>query len=253
MSYVDVLREQIEEQLRSGRRGLAWIDANGPGIIREAMNLYLKTILHLPIPGSLTDRLADAAISRLHEATAELEKALKQAEAGIAFVGSPDRLREASTLIGDKVVAPSRDLAGTVTLGRLPSTLSSNWEDGEASEAYEHAVDGRSEAVTAIATYAEPISSALDDLADAIENFYLSLLAAVVGIVVAILGAVEAILSLAGVVTSPAAIVGAVAALLGGVTAAIALYQLFVTGEQTQRSISGSLSAHIPEWPRALA
>jgi len=253
VSYVDTIRDQIEEQLKSGKDGLDWIDKNGPGIIRTVMNVYLDTILHLPIPGFISDKFADEAISKLHEGTAELRKALDQAERGIAYVGSPDRLRQAASLIGDKVVTPSRELATTVTLGKLPSTLSSNWDDGEASEGYVHAVDGRDDAVTAIATYADPISSALGDMADAIENFYLSLLAAVVGIVVVIVSVVELIITLAGVVTAPAAIVGVIGTLLGGVTAAIALFQLFVTAEQTQRSISGSLSGAIPEWPRALA
>jgi uncharacterized protein YukE len=253
VSYVDTIRDQIEEQLKSGKEGLDWIDKNGPGIIRTVMNVYLDTILHLPVPGFITDRFANEAIEKLHEATAEIRKSLDHAEKAIAYVGSPDRLRAAASAIGDKVVTPARDLAPTVTLGKLPSTLTSNWNDGDASEGYVHAVDGRNDAVTGIVTYADPISSALDDLADAIENFYLALLAAIVGIVTVIVSVVELIITLAGVVTAPAAIVGVIGTLLGGVTAAIALFQLFVTGEQTQRSISSSLSGAIPEWPRALA
>ncbi len=253
MSYVDWIREQIVEQLKTGKEGLDWIDANGPEMIRTAMNIYLDTILHLPIPGAFTDRFADEAIAKLQEGTAEIRKALSEAEKAIAYVGSPDRLRAAATAIGDQVIAPSRELAPTLVLGKLPSTSSSNWNDGEASEAYVRAVDGRADAVTKVDTYANPISSALDDLADAIENHYLAVLGAIAGSVVAILGIVEAIIACVGVVTIPAAVIGIISAVVGAVGAAIGFYQVFVTAEQNARSITGDLSGEIPAWPRVLA
>ncbi|UAJ78284.1 hypothetical protein IT072_13550 [Leifsonia sp. ZF2019] len=253
MSYVDFIRDQIVQQLKSGKDGLDWIDQNGPAIIRTAMNVYLDTVLRLPIPGAITDRFADEAIAKLHEATAEIRSALEDAEKGIAYVGSPDRLRAAATAIGDKVIAPSRQLAPQLVLGKLPSTSSANWNDGEASEGYVRAVDGRQEAVVAVDTYANPISSALGDLADAIENYYLAVLAAVVGTVTAILGVVEAIIACVGVVTVPAAVIGIIQAVLGGVAAAIGFYQVFIGAEQSARSITGNLSGTIPAWPRVLA
>jgi hypothetical protein len=253
MSYVDVIRDQIVEQLESGKKGLDWIDSNGPAIIRTALNMYLDTVLHLPVPGFITDRFADEAIEKMHEATKEIRKSLEEAERQIAYVGSPDRLRAAASAIGDKVVTPARELASGVVLGKLASTSPSNWSDGEASGNYVRAVDGRNDAVTAIDTYANPISSALDDLADAIENYYLALLAAVVGVCTFILSMVETILSLVGVITAPAAIIGVVGMLLGGITAGIAIFQLAVTAEQNARSITGGLSGDVPEWPRVLA
>lgn len=253
MSYVDALRDQIEEQLKSGKDGLDWIDKNAPAIIRTALNVYLATIVHLPIPGFVVDRFADEAITKLHEGTAEIRKALDEAEKAIAFVGSPDRLREAATVIGDAIVTPARDLASGIVLGKLPSTSTSNWDDGEASEGYVRAIDGRDAAVTGIDTYASPISSALDELADAIESYYLSLLLAVLGVVSVVLSLVEAILALVGVVTAPAAIVGLIGVVVGGITAGVNIYQVIVTAEQNARSITGALSGKIPEWPRVLA
>jgi hypothetical protein len=252
MSYVDTIRDQITAQIEEGLRNLDWIDREGPGIIRTALNIYFATVLHLPIPG-LSNPFADEAIEHLHRGVSELRRQLKYSKLLVAYVGSPDTLRNVSVTIETKATDAARELAGTVTLGKLPSTLDSNWSDGEASEGYEHAVDGRSAAVEDISVYSTLICTALDDLADWIETYYLALLAAVVGLVVAIAGIVEIVLTLLGVVTAPLAVVGAIMAIGGAIAAGIGIFQLVVTGEQTTRSIAQNLGTNIPDWPRSLA
>lgn len=252
MSYVDVLKDEIEANLRAAEKDLAWLDANAPTIIRTALNAYLDTIAPLAGAVASLSGLEDQLIERVRAAIEDARRGIAYTEKLVEFLGSPDTLRAAADAISHKIIAPARDLAPDVSPSRVRSALDEYWKDGDASRAYQQAVTGRQDAVEQVVTYAQPLATALGDLADEIENFYVALAAAVVGLVAAIGGAVEIILTLVGVVTAPAAILGAVVAAMGIVSAVIGVFNLVIVTQQAITHVTGNLSEHVPAWPKAL-
>ena len=250
MSYVDILQEQIQEALKEANESLDWLEKNGPDLIHKGCRVIVRSGRdENALYDWLADQMALGPSGQLLLTIIDCRKAIKQASDATANAGSPDTLRDAASTIDSKVVAAARELSFTVTLGRLPSTLDSNWKDGDASENYEHAVNDRDDAVRQVATYATPISTALKDIADEIENFYADLFIACVGFATAMAGAIAAIVTLP---TGAGSIAGVLAAILGLLTAAMPILRLMLSTEQTFNTIHDNLSGEITAWPKTL-
>lgn len=246
VSYVDDLRDNIEDALKKADDSLDWITGNAPGIIRAGAEVYFSTVLHLP-PG-FSNQLADPIISRIENAARDARNGVADIRAVTEHVGSPDRLRAATKTL-DGIGRSADTLSGDVILSNLDSTYTNNWDDGDASQRYAHAFDGRRDEIERIPSYVKNVSSGLGDLADEIETYYEHLLAAVIGLVGALVSLAAAIALLETVV---GAILGLVAAIIGVVTAGVNICELVLETSQSMSSISDEINIKSIKWQAAL-
>jgi hypothetical protein len=257
MSYVDVLREQIVNQLDDAEVRVNDAIRVAPGLIRRAVeaaaNHYLGTIAVL-IPDQAIDWLAEqittAAISALQDCLVRIA-VLREAA---AYLGSPDELRAVAEKLGDiGGFASAMDINKDALDGLM------SWDDGEPTRRYEVAIENQIDDLAKIAPAMSSIKDVLRTHADDIENYYLQLLALVTGAVAAILGVVTAILSLiAGALTFAsgagpvigiiAAALSLVGAMIGVVVSGIAAVQLFVTSTQGAANKLDALQIDMLEW-----
>lgn len=246
MSYVDDLRDQVEDFLRRVDECLDWIATNAPPIIDRLLNIHLATV---PLGDWAMNPVADRAKQALAEYVRIGKRLVEILRAEAQFVGSPDNLRAAADGLQNGVITPARELASRLVLGHIPSALPSNYSDGIASEMYRAAIDGRDAAVREVETYAAPIMTSLRDLADAIEKYYRQLRDLVKSLLLIVLGFVIAIASWPTVIP----------AVLGVITALVSLVDLFMrtiefveSTEQGKVEVVNVLTAEAPEWPAAL-
>ena len=246
MSELDVLRAGITINLAECRALLGFIEVTAPVTVPI---LVRSATVGKGVPEAVTNTITDLLLLKLREVSPIVRTALDEAEYYSSCMGSPDALRDAAQSIRSKVVAPAQELAPSVVLGRLPSTMDSNWRDGKASERYRSAVDGRDTALARIESLASPIISALEDLADAIPQFFIQLAAFVSGAVVALLGLAVAFSTAE---TGYGAIAGFLAAIAGVLTTVIAGLQYKLGTEQTIQRVTRQLSGETPGWPKVL-
>ena len=246
MSYVDDLRDQIEDFLRRVDECLDWIATNAPPIIDRLLNIHLATV---PLGDWAMNPVADRAKQALAEYVRIGKRIVEILRAEAQFVGSPDNLRAAADGLQNGVITPARELASRLVLGHIPSALPSNYSDGIASEMYRAAIDGRDAAVRDVETYAAPIVMSLRNLADAIEEYYRQLRDLVTSMLLVILGFAVAIASWETIVP----------AVLGLMTALVSLVDLGITGNELLESTGGTrdellnaIKVEVPEWPAAL-
>jgi hypothetical protein len=246
MSYVDDLRNQIEDFLRRVDECLDWIATNAPPIIDRLLNIHLATV---PLGDWAMNPVADRAKQALAEYVRIGKRLVELLRAEAQFVGSPDNLRAAADGLQNGVITPARELASRLVRGHIPSALPSNYSDGIASEMYRAAIDGRDAAVRDVETYAAPIMTSLRDLADAIEEYYRQLRDLVTSMLLVILGFAVAIASWETIVP----------AVLGAVTALVSLIDLVIKGNELLASTGGSrdeflnaIKVEVPEWPAGL-
>ncbi|MBA8815042.1 hypothetical protein FHX48_000094 [Microbacterium halimionae] len=247
MSFVDDMKHAIEDALNQSDENLDWIAQNGPVIIDHLLNVYLAAY---PVMGFAVNPIADRAKEELAKAVETGREGVELFRKEIQFVGSPDNLRAAASVIDDKVIAATRELASRLVLGNIPSALPSNYSDGIASESYVAAIDGRDAAVQGVETYSSPISGALGELADEIESYYrslrdmaLSLLGLIISIVAIIVGWETIVIGVLG-------IIGAVISL---VTLVFSIVDLVDSTNSVRESVGGALEAEVPAWPAVLA
>lgn len=247
MSYVDELKHLIEVALDQTDQNLDWVEINGPIVIDRLLKNYLDTV---PAMAPIVNPIAYQAKEELTKAVAagRLGVALMRAE--IQFIGSPDNLRAAADGIDNKLIKRARSLADNLVLGRIPSALPSNYDDGVASESYRAAIDGRDLAVRDIDTYAAPVSQTLRDLATGIEDYYrslrdlaLALAGLVISIVVTVVGFATVLLAVVGCI-------GIVISLIGLVSSIV---DLTMSVSSTRDSAIKSFEAVIPAWPAVLS
>ncbi|WP_295839733.1 hypothetical protein [uncultured Microbacterium sp.] len=246
MSYVDDLRNQVEEFLRRVDECLDWIATNAPPIIDRLLNIHLATV---PLGDWAMNPVADRAKQALAEYVRIGKRIVEILRAEAQFVGSPDNLRAAADGLQNGVITPARALSSRLVLGHIPSALPSNYSDGIASEMYRAAIDGRDAAVRDVETYAAPIVTSLRDLADAIEKYYRQLRDFVKSMLLVILGFAVAIASWETIVP----------AVLGAVTALVSLIDLVIKGNELLESTGGTrdevlnaINVEVPEWPAVL-
>lgn len=246
MSFVDDMKHDIEDALRQADENLDWIAANGPGIIDNLLNIYLRA---WPIAGPVVNPIADRAKEALADHVREGKLVVGVLRREVQFVGSPDNLRAAADTIDSSIVSSARQLADRLVLGNIPSALPSNYNDGVASETYRAKIDGRNDAVREIDTYVTPIASNLRDLADGIESYFKSLrditiavLAFIISLVLLILGWETIIVGVIGIV--------------GMVISAITLYNqvtdLMDDTIKTRDDVIGAFQSTVPAWPAVL-
>lgn len=133
--------------------------------------------------------------------------------------GEPGTLKNAGEAWVSKIGNPTYDVAGDIALPKLRTNL--EW-DGRAAEAYKAIVPAQADGLKGIKSLAEQLRNSLTKLADAIENFWTSVLLALGAFIVSIgLAAIEA----AGIITLP----GAIPTILAGAGAALALITVAVT------------------------
>ncbi|CAM01164.1 hypothetical protein A8924_2251 [Saccharopolyspora erythraea NRRL 2338] len=114
--------------------------------------------------------------------------------------GDSDRLREISELWAGAVATPVGDVAGDITLSGLQAGV--RWE-GPAAEAYKALVPKQEEGLNGVEDVAMQIRQSLNNLANAIDAFWLAVL---VALGVFVVGAVTAIATACTVVCTPGAI-----------------------------------------------
>ncbi|NTV38802.1 MAG: hypothetical protein HGA51_02430 [Demequinaceae bacterium] len=247
MSYVDDIKHSIEGTLDQIDDNTDWVERYGPVIIDALLNEYLDTF---PIMAPAVNPIAHRAKEELAKAVATSRDGVALMRSEIQYVGSPDALRAAADAIDGKVITPSRDLADRLVLGRIPSALESNYNDGVASERYRAAIDGRDNAVRDIETYADPVVQALRDLADAIERYYLDVAALAISFLGLILSIVTIILTWETIVGGVLGVIGVVISLAG---IALSLGDLMLSTSSAKDSVLESLESVMPAWPAVLA
>ncbi|QUH01353.1 hypothetical protein HUO13_11555 [Saccharopolyspora erythraea] len=132
--------------------------------------------------------------------------------------GDSDRLREISDQWANAVATPIGDVAGDITLSGLQANV--RWE-GPAAEAYKALVPKQEEGLNGIKDLAMQMRGSLNNLADAIDAYWLATL---VALGVFVVGAVAAIATACTVVCTPmaiAAIAGAAAVSIGLITTGV--------------------------------
>lgn len=247
MSFVDDIRETIEGVLEQIDENGQWVETNGPLIIDALAEAYLR--LH-PLDGWYVNPIADRAKAELRKAVENLRAVYRLIKWEIQFMGSPDNLRAAADAIDMKAVEPARTLADELVLGKIPSALPSNYTDGEASEGYVAAIDGRDAAVRDVDTYASPVATALRDLADAIEEYYKTLRDLAIdfaGLVVSI------VLIIVGWETIVIGVIGIIGAVVSLVKMGFDIAD-FVGGTQGGTDAAReAFEAEVPAWPAVLS
>lgn len=267
MSYVDDTVALISARLMEIETSLAAVETT---ILLTRMSVSDGNLNHIPGGELVGDTVVLPALSLADNCITTLYNLVATCRVEIAFAGSPDNLRAAADLIDLKIKSPAQGLSPTLVLGKIPSSLESNYSDGEASEMYEHAIDGRDAAVLGIADQSSPIALALRTLADAIENYYFELLgiiaggvAAVAGVVVAVVGIQQSVAAagatgvsggaatplLIGTLVQAAA--GVLTAIAGAITVILSVANHKNTIGQVKDSIYRSLGGSISSWPKA--
>lgn len=251
MSYVDFLRESIEDSIRRVEQDLQWIEENAPRIAETLIDHAVDQQWWLPQWGKdelkerLTGDVAQFVTTPLTENARLIRTCLAQVRAGLAYVGSPDTLRAAADRIDDGVVSSSQELAPTLVLGNIPSSSTSNWSDDEASDGYVRKIDGRSEAVQTGSENAATVATGLRNSAKNIEDFLIALAELVAGLVGVVAGIVTAIVGAATVVLLIAGIVGAIAGVASLVAGIVKL--ISSTGQGVDEALR-NLSPEIHPW-----
>lgn len=138
--------------------------------------------------------------------------------------GDPDRLKQVGEQWVAQVGNALGDIAGTVAIDRLRTTV--EWE-GRAARAYHSAVPAQSAGLNAVKDIANQVRTSLTALANAIESFQLTMLFALISFGI---GAVGALMAAASVVGTPVGI----AALSAACGAAITLISTAVLAMQSQ-------------------
>lgn len=268
MSYVDDLVSQISDKLSSIESMIADMATD---IILTRKAVSGGALAHIPGGTLVADTVVLPCLDLADNCNTALYSLVANCRLQVAFAGSPDNLRATADTIDDKLVGVAKSLSPTLVLGKIPSALDSNYSDGEASERYEHAIDGRDAAVVGVADYSSPVASALRDLADAIENFYQALLGLVLGAIltvvglVALVGAIRDIaagavgtgltagaasaLLVAGIIEAAAALA---AAALGTLTLINSYNSLLTTTRQVNEGVVRNLGETVPHWPAVI-
>jgi hypothetical protein len=244
MSNVDVVRESIIGACEQAYQVLDSIESNAPALIRKAAELI---VWRAGIPPVL-DEIAKDQIVKLF--TAILDDFLGFARDAVGkiklvtdFMGSPDSLRAASaalSAIGTDAETLAREVSPQTLLGTDPV----NWSGWNR---YDAAIATQPDEVAIIATVTTTMSTALDEMANTIEDFYLSVAGVVLGSAGAAIGLGVAIAGIAVCFTGvgapvglPTAIAGGIAALIGIAAAILSAYQLAV---QVSRDINDQIGS----------
>jgi hypothetical protein len=249
MSYVDGLVAGIDGALEGADAKLDQLKVQGPGVIRRLVDLYFELFPLVPsaMKNEVVARLVvemDAAIAYAHDNIVECEKLAKK-------LGSPDALRAGAAALDAQVNKASNDLAANVRPDSLVAMDDSSKWDGAASELYSKSFVGQSQAVARIEQYGKLLEDALGHLADAIEQYYIELLAAVLTLAAAIAQAVLAILIACGVVTVPFGLALAITACITALGTIGSVIAMFITiGQEVGDSI-GDLHSDLTPWPTA--
>ncbi|AHI00450.1 hypothetical protein GCM10010174_64620 [Kutzneria viridogrisea] len=162
--------------------------------------------------------------------------------------GDSDRLKQAGDAWVDQVGNPAGDLAGSLSLDKLRTTV--DWS-GRAAEAYKASVPAQVSGLGGIKDLANQMKSSLVNLANAIDNFWLAIKAA---LVVFAVGAVAAIATACTVVGLPAAI-AAIATAVGVsvglvVTAVTSMQSLTQTIAVEQGNLKQKIHDDLGSWAR---
>lgn len=181
------------------------------GDIIDHVNWALKFL-----PGGVADQV--------RKATQKLDGEVSKSENSILDLllerGSPAALREAASQWNSKVAEVAGNQAVELALAKMPSN--GKWK-GDAQLAYRSAVDQQNKALTDLRGVLDELNSTVNDIADALKNFWIAIAAAVVMLCAAMMVcALETI----GVITIEAAI-----------TTGLGAVALFVTGVHTAESI----------------
>lgn len=269
MSYVDSLVSQISDNLSDIESTLAVLAAS---IKLTRQSLAEGRLADIPGGKLVVDTLLIPCTDLAEDCNAALHTFVANCRLQVAYAGSPDNLRAAADTIDSKLVDVAKNLSPTLVLGKIPSALDTNYSDGEASERYEHAIDGRDAAVLDIANQSSPVASALRDLADGIEGFYLQLSGIIAGAMLTVAGIATALLAFQADAAVAAATVGtagaaAPSALIPIILKAVAVIEIVagVAGlliskaqldtnlDQTKRSIQLNLGATVAKWPKVIS
>ncbi|MGX5696355.1 hypothetical protein ACWKWP_09170 [Agromyces soli] len=246
MSYVDDVAMAIGVSLHEAEQVVVMIERLGPIVIEN-----LRAQFVAQVPGS--EWAVDPAAAQGKEAIGDLVEAARTTiqviRFELQFVGSPTRLRLAADAIDEGMIAPARELANELVLGRIESAWDSYYRDGTASDAYRAAIDGRDTALLELADYASPVAAALRDLADAIEDYYTKLrdLAVELSILAVSLAA-----AIAGAPTIFLLVLGLLGILGSMVALALSISDLCASTASTSSSVTDALLRKTPPWPASL-
>jgi hypothetical protein len=259
VSYVDTIRNGIQDKLEDAEGQVQDAKKEAPGRIHDAVNEWVDKQawgLGALVPDGLVDEVADLITGAALDALDECLETIATLQEANEMLGSPDRLRAMAESLGD-VASASENLQ--IHKDDLDGWLS--WDDGAPSKMYDAAIDSQVTALAHIAPKISGVAGVLKTHADDIESYYLDLAGVVGGAVVAIIGVVGAVLSLVvGALTSETgigAVLGIIGAALGLVTAVagvglagISAIQLFLASTQGTAGKLDDLLTSMPEWKK---
>ncbi|MDU0366961.1 hypothetical protein AB0O16_04060 [Microbacterium sp. NPDC089180] len=257
MSYVDLTRQVIAGQLDDAEAKVRGAISSAPASIRRAVQKWVDEQAHglgVLVPDGLVDQVADIIISVALDALEQCLDTIAVLRVCNAYLGSPDRLRNMASTIGD-ISGSAENLQ--IKKDQLDGLMS--WDDGKASKVYEYGIDDQVRALGVLPGKLGGVAGVLRTQADDIESFYLNLAGLVGGTVLAIGGVVTAILSLIGGALSSPTGVGAVVGLIGAALSAvlalagvgmagISALQLFLSAMQGTSNKLDDLLSSMPAW-----
>ncbi|ONI92211.1 hypothetical protein ALI22I_05335 [Saccharothrix sp. ALI-22-I] len=169
--------------------------------------------------------LPDGIADQVRRATQKLDGEVSKSENSILDLllerGSPAALREAASEWNSKVAAVAGRQAVDLAFGSMPSN--GNWK-GDAQLAYRSVIDQQNKALTDLKPVFDELNSTLNDIADALKDFWIQFASAVTLLCVAIMiCALETI----GVITIEAAITTGLAAVGLFVSSVLVIDSLF--------------------------
>ncbi|WP_188316619.1 hypothetical protein [Solihabitans fulvus] len=165
--------------------------------------------------------------------------------------GDSDRLKNVGDQWVNQIGNPAGDIAGNLSLDKLKTTV--EWH-GRAAEAYKAIVPAQVSGLNSIKDLANQMKSSLVNLANAIDNFWIAIIAALVIFVVGAIGAIVAACTVVGLPAAVAALAGAAGLSIGLIIAAVVAMQSFTqTIAIEQGNIKQKIHDDLGDWARTNA
>ncbi|HEY2765879.1 MAG TPA: hypothetical protein VGJ13_18010 [Pseudonocardiaceae bacterium] len=200
------------------------------------------------VPGFLSD-LIEPIIQGMDALRQKVEEFWQRLERIWNEPGDPDKLKQVGDEWTQQIGNAAGDIAGSISLDKLATNY--DWT-GKAAEAYKATVPAQVSGLGGIKDVAEQMKSSLSNLANAIENFHVALIAALVVFAVGAAGAIAAACTIVGTPAAIAALVGAGGVSLGLVVTAITAMQSQAQAIETEQgNIRQKIHDDLGNWEKS--
>lgn len=200
------------------------------------------------VPGFLS-HLIDPIVEGMEALRQKIEDFWQRLEKVWNEPGDSDRLKQVADQWVQQIGNVAEDVAGSVSLDRLATNY--DWT-GKAAEAYKATVPAQVSGLDGIKDVASQMKSSLVNLANAIDNFWTAIIAALVVFAVGAVAAVAAACTIVGIPAAIAAIATAAGVSIGLVVTAIVAMQSLTQAIQTEQgNIRQKIHDDLGNWEKS--